>query len=263
MDVRTEYENLEVSIEEGVTYATINRPKVLNALNEAVIRDLLELIDQTVFPSASRVLVLSGSGDKAFVAGADISAMGKMSSDEILQFTRMGQELTKALEAAPFVTVASVQGFALGGGCELAMACDITIASENALFGQPEVDLGLIPGFGGTQRLARRVGLPMALDILVGGRKLKGQEAFQVGLVSRVVPQEELEDAVDSTIEAILKASPTAIQETKRLTRESLEMPLAQGLASEATTFAQCFQGHEAKEGISAFLEKRKASFSL
>ena len=237
--------------------------QALNALNGQVLEELLEVLECTVYPSASRALVISGEGEKAFVAGADIAAMKEMSAEDSLHFVRLGQEVTKALEAAPFVTIAEVQGFALGGGCELAMACDIIVASTKAIFGQPEVDLGLVPGFGGTQRLAKRVGLPLAMDMLVAGRKLKGTEAFQAGLVSRVVEPEELEDAVDAVVAGVLKASPTAILETKRLTRDSMESPLAQGLASEASTFAYCFAGSEAKEGISAFIEKRKASFSL
>ena len=232
MDIKTNYETLEVIVSEGLVKAKINRPKALNALNETVLGELLELLEFTVYPSAARALVISGAGDKAFVAGADIAAMGEMTVSESLHFARLGQELTKALEAAPFVTIAEVQGYALGGGCELAMACDIIVASDKAIFGQPEVDLGLIPGFGGTQRLAQRVGMPIAMDILLAGRKLSGQEAMDAGLVARVVPHESLEDEVNSVVAGVLKASPTAITETKRLARESTEMPLNVGLAS-------------------------------
>ncbi|NRA68850.1 MAG: enoyl-CoA hydratase/isomerase family protein [Pseudobacteriovorax sp.] len=263
MTIRTEYETLEVEVSEAVVTATINRPKVLNALNEQVILDLLTMLDETALASGARVLVITGSGEKAFVAGADIGSMKGIDTDSALSFSRLGQELTKALEDSPFVTIAKINGFALGGGCELAMACDIAIASERSLFGQPEVDLGLIAGFGGTQRLTQRVGLPMAMDILVGGRKLNGREAYESGIISRVCPTEELDDAVDATIANILKSAPLAIQESKRLVRESLDIPLHLGLSSESTAFANCFGRDESKEGISAFLEKRKATFSL
>ena len=263
MEVKTNYETLEVELSEGVTRVKINRPKALNALNAQVLSELLELLEFTVYPSASRALVISGGGDKAFVVGADIAAMGEMSVEESLHFARLGQELTKALEAAPFVNIAEVQGYALGGGCELAMACDIVVASTKALFGQPEVDLGLIPGFGGTQRLVKRVGVSTAMDMLLAGRKLNGKEACEAGLVSRVVEPEALEDEVNSVVAGVLKASPSAVAETKRLALDAMEMPLNQGLASEASSFANCFAGSESKEGIAAFLEKRKASFSL
>ena len=200
---------------------------------------------------------------QVFVAGADIAAMQEMPSETALAFSRLGQRLTEKLEQAPCCHRSRINGFALGGGCELAMACDILIASENALFGQPEVDLGLIPGFGGTQRLAKRVGLPVAMDMMVGGRKLKGPEALQLGLVSQCVAAEELDNAVHKTLKGIFRAAPTAIAETKRLTREALEVPLSHGLNAEASAFANCFSRNESREGVTAFLEKRKASFSL
>lgn len=263
MTIKTHYETLTVHQEPGVTWLTINRPKVLNALNPRVLGELTEAIDATVKAAGSRVLVLSGAGDKAFIAGADIAAMQSMTPGEALHFARIGQNLTAALEAAPFITIAKVQGFALGGGCEVAMACDIIIAAEQARFGQPEVDLGLIPGFGGTQRLVKRVGMAVAMDMLCAGRKLTGLEALQLGLASQVAPLENLDTAVQNTVKKILKAAPGALAETKRLAKQSLEMPLGSGLASEATAFAACFAGAEAKEGTSAFLEKRPASFSL
>ena len=263
MEVRKNYETLSVECAEGYVIVTINRPDKLNALNELVLTELMEAIDQTVLASGARAMVLTGAGDKAFVAGADIASMRELEPDDALHFARLGQELTKLLESAPFITIAQVDGFALGGGCELAMACDIVIASEKSLFGQPEVDLGLIPGFGGTQRLARRVGLPMAMSMLVGGLKLKAPEALRSGLISQMTSSDELDDAVMKTLQNILKAAPFALQETKRLARESLETPLSHGLAAEASAFAGCFARSESKEGITAFIEKRPASFSL
>ncbi len=255
------YETLLVKREGDVTTVTVNRPNVLNALSETVMKELTHLLDDAEANRGLRALVLTGAGDKAFIAGADIAAMQSLTPVQALRFARLGQDLTVKLEEAPFITIAKVNGYALGGGCEMAMACDIVVASETSVFGQPEVDLGLIPGFGGTQRLARRVGLPLAMEMLCAGRKLNGKEAFTLGLASTVVPAAELEEAVAKVIKGILKAAPNAIAETKRLARSSLEHPLAGGLSSEATAFATCFAGEESKEGIQAFLEKRKAKF--
>lgn len=256
------YETLLCTREGGVATVTINRPKVLNALNETVLRELHSVLADRSFTRGLRALVLTGAGEKAFVAGADIGAMQSMDAAAALRFGRLGQELSLALENAPYLTIARVQGFALGGGCELALSCDIVIAAETALFGQPEVDLGLIPGFGGTQRLAKRVGLALALEILCAGRKLNGKEAQQCGLVSNVKPSEELDPYLASLLKNIEKAAPQAVAETKRLARASLEQPLQHGLAAEATAFATCFAGAEAREGMTAFLEKRRAQFT-
>ncbi|MCX6127681.1 MAG: enoyl-CoA hydratase-related protein [Proteobacteria bacterium] len=256
------FETLLWSREASFAHITINRPKVLNALNVQVIHELLAILNNSELTHGLRALVLSGAGDKAFVAGADIAAMQKLSTAGALEFARLGQNLTLKLEAAPYLTIAKVQGYALGGGCELAMACDLVVASDKALFGQPEVDLGILPGFGGTQRLARRVGLPLALDILCAGRKLNGLEAQQLGLVTTVASAEELDATVAKILKNIARAAPLAIAETKRLARASLDMPLDHGLAAEATAFAACFSGSEAQEGLAAFLEKRKATFS-
>lgn len=241
---------------------TVNRPKVLNALNQTVIAELTQVVADAAKDATVRALVLRGAGDKAFVAGADIAAMREMSAQDALVFARKGQALTTALEQAPFVTVAVVHGFALGGGCELAMACDVVLATTAARFGQPEVDLGLIAGFGGTQRLVKRVGPTVAMDILCCGRKLSGEEAARLGLVAQVVAPGEEQAALDKILAGIGKAGPKALRETKRLVREAQDMPLAVGLSSEAASFAATFAGDEAREGLGAFLEKRKASFS-
>ena len=255
------FETLLVEERDQVLYVTIQRPQVLNALNATVLQELHKVLDAAKTQEQLRALVLAGAGEKAFVAGADIAAMKELTPVQALQFARLGQDLTTRLEAAPFVTIARVQGFALGGGCELAMACDVIVASEKALFGQPEVDLGLIAGFGGTQRLARRVGLPVALEVLCAGRKLNGREAQQLGLVSQVTAPEELDNYVANLLKQIRKAAPHAVAESKRLARASLEQPLHSGLSAEASAFATCFAGHEAREGLNAFLEKRPAKF--
>jgi len=228
-----------------------------------VLREITEYLNDAQATESLRALVLRGAGDKAFVAGADIASMANLSPVDALQFARLGQDLTTKLEEQPFLTIARVQGYALGGGCELAMACDVIVASEDSLFGQPEVDLGLIPGFGGTQRLARRVGLPLAMEMLCAGRKINGKEALQHGLASTVVPAAELDAALAKILKNILKAAPLAIAHTKKLARSSLEQTLNDGLSAEAEAFATCFAQHEAREGIQAFLEKRKADFKL
>ena len=255
------YETLLVTRDGNVATVMINRPSVLNALSETVLKELTHFIHDSEATANLRVLIITGAGDRSFVAGADIAAMQKLTPVQALRFARLGQDLTTALEDQSFMTIARVNGFALGGGCELAMACDIVIAADSAVFGQPETDLGLIPGFGGTQRLAKRVGLPLAMEMLCAGRKLSGGEAFQLGLVSTVVPLSELDAAVAKVVKGILKGAPHAIAETKKLARASLEHPLASGLSSEASAFATCFAGEESKEGIQAFLEKRKAHF--
>jgi len=246
-----------------VAKITINRPNSLNALNASVIEEMLQAILGEMDPDV-RVLVIEGSGDKAFIAGADIKDMLEMDPSEALEFARLGQNLLNTLEQIPQIVVAKVQGFALGGGCELAMACDIIIASTKASFGQPEVNLGLVPGFGGTQRLVRRVGLPVAMDLLLSGsgRKLTGQEAYNLGLISRVCSPETLTEEVESVIKSLLKTGPIACREIKRLVREAQEMTLRAGLNSEASTFANCFSGSEYREGINAFLEKRTPNFT-
>jgi enoyl-CoA hydratase len=254
------YETITVLRDADVATLTINRPTVLNALNAQVLMEMTDYLNSDDTQNL-RALVITGAGDKAFVAGADIASMANLSAVEALQFSRLGQDLTSSLEAQPFLTIARVQGYALGGGCELALACDLVVASENALFGQPEVDLGLIPGFGGTQRLARRVGLPLAMEMLCAGRKISGKEALTYGLASTVVDAAELDAALAKIIKNIRKAAPLAIAETKKLARASLEQPLHAGLSAEAEAFALCFAKDEAREGIQAFLEKRKANF--
>ena len=253
------FETIVLERSESVVRITINRPKVLNALNLQVLLELEQAIEAS---KNARVLILQGAGEKAFVAGADIAAMQKLSASEALEFSRLGQKIFSSLENANFISIAKVQGFALGGGCELAMACDIILASEQAVFGQPEVDLGLIPGFGGTQRLVKRVGLAKAMAILVAGKKMKANEAASAGLVSEVCPAEQLEALTEKFTLAIVKAGPKAVSETKRLAQQAFESPLNQGLNQEAAVFANCFAAEEAREGMLAFLEKRKANFS-
>lgn len=259
------YKNIKVRSNGPRITITFNRPDALNALNTELLEELEEALIEDIDPFDHRVVILEGAGDKAFVAGADIASMKNMTPDDALEFAHLGQAVTAILESLPQVVIAKVKGFALGGGCELAMACDLVIAGRSAKFGQPEVNLGLIPGFGGTQRLARRVGLPLALDMLLTGkgRTLTGEEAFVVGLASRVVDDDKLDAEIDRIVEAVVKTGPIAVEGTKRLARESLQIPLDAGLNSEANAFALCFSRAESKEGIGAFLAKRTPHFKV
>lgn len=256
------FENLVVELKDEAAFVTINRPNVLNALNLAVLNELWQLCHVLKARTDIRAMVLAGAGEKAFVAGADISQMRTMKPAEALAFAELGQRVTRSIEALPQVTIARVQGFALGGGCEIAMACDLIVASEQAKFGQPEINLGLIPGFGGTQRLVRRVGLSVGLDVLCAGRTLSGDEAFHLGLASRVCKAEELDAEINKTLKRILKGSPVAIAMTKTLARRAYDMSLDAGLAAEATAFATCHAHPDAADGMNAFIEKRSASFA-
>jgi enoyl-CoA hydratase len=259
------YQTLLVSTDGPVFRIAINRPDQLNALNAQVLSELERALFHDMDADATRAVVIEGAGDRAFVAGADVAAMREMTPAAAREFSRHGQMITKALESLPQATIAKVHGYALGGGCELALACDLVVAGRTAKFGQPEVNLGIIPGFGGTQRLVRRLGLPVALDLLLCGRarSLSGPDAYQLGLISRVVDDDKLEDEVRKVLRALLAAAPSAIAETKRLTREAYGMSLDAGLNAEANAFAACFAGDEAEEGIDAFLTKRSPAFSL
>lgn len=256
------YETILFEVEGPVAQITINRPDKLNALNDTVLTELWDAIMNRVDDSV-RVVRIESAGEKAFVAGADIGPMREMSPIDAQYFSRKGQMIFRSMEKMPQIFVAKVQGFALGGGCELAMACDIIVASEKAKFGQPEVNLGIIAGFGGTQRLVKRVGLPVAIDMLCTGkgRTLSGEEAFKLGLVSRVVAPEKLDEEVDSVVRSILESGIYAVSESKRLCREALEMSTDAGMSAEAAAFGNCFATSESEEGINAFLEKRKPEF--
>ncbi len=238
---------VEVSREEAVTRVVIQRPAQLNALDVDVLEGLTEAVTEAT-RDGTRVMVVSGAGEKAFVAGADIKYMENLAPRQALAYSRQGHALVLALQRAPFISIARVQGYALGGGCELAMACDLIVASEKAVFGQPEVGLGLIPGFGGTQMLAARVGLSVAMDLAVTGRRISGRDAAALGLVSRVTEHERLDEEVENTIAGILKGVPEAVIEAKRLVKQSLHLPFEYGLSSEAASFANCFDRQSSGE---------------
>lgn len=254
-------EYVTCTINEGIAVVTINRPKALNALNQEVLAFLYDTMDALDRNSEVKVVILTGSGEKAFVAGADISAMQKMDSVEAKAFSRLGQRtMDKVANMRPFV-IAAVNGFALGGGCELAMACDIRVASAKAKLGIPEVTLGVFPGFGGTQRLPRLVGLGIAKELLATGRQLKADEAKQIGLVNYVTEPENLLTYCLDLAEQIAGNSTSAISLGKQAMNTGTEMSLEHALEYEASLFGIAFSTPDQREGMTAFLEKRKAKF--
>lgn len=245
----------------GIARLTVNRPKALNALNDEVITALGKALDSLETNDRLRAVLVTGAGDKAFIAGADITRMREQTPREAQEFARRALETIKRLERLPVPVVALVNGFCLGGGCELALACDWAVASDNAVFGQPEVQLGIIPGFGGTQRLPRRVGPAVALDLITTGRKIDAAEALRIGLVNRVMPQAALDDYADELAGQLAGNGPQAVGAAKRAVYDGMEQDVDSALALETSLFALCFAGDEQAEGMAAFVEKRPASF--
>ncbi len=254
------YEKLHVEIEDRIATVTIDNPKV-NALSGAVLEELAEAFKELKHNPEVGVIILTGAG-KAFVAGADISELNKLNLFQAKRYARIGQHLMGRIENSPKPVIAAVNGFALGGGCEIAMACTMRIASENALFGQPEVKLGLIPGFGGTQRLARLVGEGRAMEILLTGENLNAAEAYRIGLVNRVVPADKLMDEVKDLAKKILAVGPVAVRLAKDACHRGLSMDQDAGMKLESDLFGMCFATGDAKEGTAAFLERRTANFT-
>ncbi|EAX47963.1 Enoyl-CoA hydratase/isomerase [Thermosinus carboxydivorans Nor1] len=257
-----EYQNLLYEFDGGIGIITINRPKALNALNGATMRELNELLDVIAQDPSVKVVIITGSGEKAFVAGADITEMQSMSAIEGRNWGKLGQAVFDKLENLPQPVIAAVNGFALGGGCELAMACDIRIASDKAKFGQPEVTLGITPGFAGTQRLPRLVGKGRAKELLFTGDMIDAAEAYRIGLVNKVVPPEELMAAAKAMAQKIMSRAPMAVQLCKAAVNEGMDMDLQSAVAYEAEVFGLCFATADQKEGMAAFVEKRKANFT-
>jgi len=246
----------------GVRLVTVNRPKALNALAPEVVRELLQAVADAAGDSAVRVLLVTGAGDKAFVAGADIAAMKAMSALEGREFAVQGHALMRTIEMAPFPAIALVNGYALGGGCELALACDFIVASEKAVFGQPEVGLGIVPGFGGTQRLTRQVGKGMAVELCATGRQVKADEALRIGLANHVVAPDQLMAKGLELAGMIAQKAPVAVKLAKHLIQRGQDMDLANANAFEADVFGLAFGTDDRLEGMSAFLEKRKPRFA-
>ncbi|WP_242394444.1 enoyl-CoA hydratase-related protein [Anaeromyxobacter oryzisoli] len=251
------FENLIVEVADGVATVTVNRPKQLNALDRKTLEELSAAIDQIGRDRAVRALVITGAGDKAFVAGADIAAMSRLGAAEARDFAALGHRVFAQLEALPVVTIAAVNGFALGGGCELTLACDLVYASERARFGQPEVNLGLVPGFGGTQRLTRRVGPMRAKELVLTGDMVDAATAKAMGLCLEVVAPEKLLEHARGKARTVASRGPVAVATAKRLIQQGADLSLAEANGLERQGFAGLFGGEDAKEGMRAFLEKR------
>jgi enoyl-CoA hydratase len=241
---------------------TINRPKVLNALNPAVIAELGQAFQALADASGVRGVVLTGAGEKAFVAGADITAMRDMSPQEALVFAQKGHAVGELIAKATVPVIAAVNGFALGGGCEMALACDFIYASTKARFGQPEVTLGVIPGFGGTQRLLRRVGLARAIELCVTGEMIRADEALRIGLANKVCEPDALLAQSLACIDTIATMGPLAVAEVKRVMHAGASLSLEAANQLEAQAFADLFASSDQSEGMTAFIEKRAASFN-
>ncbi len=256
------YENLIFENQDGIGIITINRPQALNALNADTMAELDALVDAIAKDPSVKVVIITGAGDKAFVAGADIAYMQPLSAAEGRAWGKAGQAVFDKIENLPQPVIAAVNGFALGGGNELAMACDIRIASEKAKFGQPEVTLGITPGFGGTQRLPRLVGKGRAKELLYTGDMIDAAEAYRIGLVNKVVAPEELMDAAKALARKIMSRSPVAVAMCKAAVNEGIDADLQTGVAYEAEVFGLCFATGDQKEGMAAFLEKRKPAFT-
>jgi enoyl-CoA hydratase len=254
---------LTMEFDGPIAILTLNRPAVLNALNSDLLTLLEETLDAFTGDPALRAVILTGSGERAFAAGADIAELAALENAVAGQHkARTGQRVTQLLEALPVPTIAAVNGFALGGGCELAMACDFRIASENAKFGQPEVNLGVPPGYGGTQRTTRLLGPGMALFMCLTGEMIDAAEAFRIGLVQRVVPIGDLLPEAKRIAHGIAAKAPLAVTATKRAIRDGAALPLPQALALEALHFGTMVSTNDFREGTSAFLEKRKPAFT-
>jgi enoyl-CoA hydratase len=254
-------DNVLWQVEEGVGVATINRPKALNALDGRTVAELSRLLDEVAADRTLRGLVLTGAGGKAFAAGADLAEMARLAPPEARRFAAAGQQALAKLEALPIPTIAAVNGFAFGGGCELAMACDLIYASEQARFGQPEVNLALIPGFGGTQRLVRRVGIMRAKEMILTGDAVDAARARALGLVLEVLPDEKLVPFAVAQARKIASRGPLAVAAAKRVIEAGAEVDRATGCALELEAFALIFTTDDAREGMAAFLAKRPASF--
>ena len=243
--------------EEFVGVLTINRPQALNALNSQVLDELSEALDN-IDINETRALILTGAGEKSFVAGADIGEMSTLSKAEGEAFGKKGNDVFLKLEKLPIPTIAAVNGFALGGGCEISMSCDIRICSENAVFGQPEVGLGITPGFGGTQRLARLVSPGMAKQLIYTARNIKADEAYRIGLVNAVYPLEELMANAKKMAETIAKNAPIAVRNCKKAINDGLQVGIDEAVVIEEKLFGDCFETEDQKAGMGNFLEKDK-----
>lgn len=255
------YNNLITKVENEVGWIIIDRSDKLNALNTQTVKETHSAFLEFKQDPEVKAVILTGSGEKAFIAGADIGELAKLDHSSGKDYVLKGQELTKLIENFPKPVIAAINGFALGGGTEVALACQVRIASENAKLGQSEVKLGLIPGFGGTQRLARLVGKGSAMELILTGKMINAQEAFQIGLVNKVVPQSELSTTCETMAREMIANGPCALQYAIEAINKGLDLPLGDGLLLEAELFGKTCSTEDSKEGTQAFLEKRKPNF--
>jgi enoyl-CoA hydratase len=255
------YNTIIFEIRENIATITFNRPEVLNALNEEALKEFSSALDEIHANQDIRVLILTGAGEKSFIAGADIKLFLTFTPLKAKKFCEGGRSLMNKLRDLPIPVIAAVNGFALGGGCEVAMACDFIYASENAMFGLPEITLGIIPGFGGTQRLPRFVGESMAKELIFTGKMIPASEAKSIGLANKVCPQEALMDETIQTAKTIASRGKVSVRAAKQAITNGMNVDLATGCRMEIDAFALCFTSPDAKEGASAFLEKRPPNF--
>lgn len=255
------YQNIIYEVDADFATITFNRPKALNALSSELIAELSRAIDEVSRNEDVRVLILTGAGDKAFVAGADINELAKLSTLAAKNFAQKGHDVIHRLQQLPIPVIAAVNGYALGGGTEIALACDFIYASENAVFGQPEINLGLIPGFGGTQRLPRLIGKNLAKELIFTGRMVPAAEAEKIGLVNSVHPQETLMEEVLKTAKTMATKGKVSLRAAKQAINSGMDVDLATACKIEIDTFALCMASDDAREGTTAFLEKRSPEF--
>jgi enoyl-CoA hydratase/carnithine racemase len=255
------FENIFLEKKNAIAYVTVNRPKVLNALNMATMEELRTGFSDIQDDASIRAAILTGSGDKAFIAGADIGELARQGPVSAKEYTHRGQSVLDLIENLGKPVIACINGFALGGGCEIALACTLRLASENARFGQPEVKLGIIPGYGGSQRLPRLVGKGMAMQLVLTGEMITAQEAHRIGLVNEVIAPADLMARAESIAQKIIANGPLAVQYAMEAVNRGMEMTQAEGLYLEATLFGLCCATEDKTEGTRAFLEKRPAQF--
>lgn len=256
-----EFKNTLYEKRDGIATITINRPEAMNAMNEETITEILSRLEDAEKDENVRVIVITGAGEKAFCAGLDLKPMRDINVIKAVEMSRRGQKLTLAIEEVGKPVIAAINGYALGGGLELAMACDIRIASEKARIGQPEVNVGLIPGWGGTQRLPRLVGKGIAKELIFTGKMIDAQTAERIGLINKVVPPEKLMSAVEELAKVIMSKPPIAIKLAKELINSSIETDQRTGLVHEAEAFGILSSTEDYREGVSAFIEKRKPEY--
>ena len=255
------YENIIFQVKDGIATITFNRPETLNALNSDILKELSQALDEIAQDENIRVLILTGAGEKAFVAGADINELAAFNTLEAKHFSEEGHVLMHKLQTLPIPVIAAVNGFALGGGSEIALACDFIYASENAMFGLPEINLGIIPGFGGTQRLPRLIGKNRAKEMIFTGKMIPATEAQAMGMVNKVCSPEQLMDEVVRTAQTMASKGKVTLRAAKQAVNNGMNVDLATGCSIETDAFSLCMASPDAKEGTSAFLEKRKPDF--